>query len=128
MIQSSANKVIIQVERKYIKNFSDLVKRSAIQNGASVHIEDLVQIVGVIHSIPKTVIQDRTHYGFSTKDIRVGDTAIFSFSVIYDFYIKEGVEEPFHKNMITFEGKEYWQADITKIYGVIRNGEIIMIN
>ena len=36
--------------------------------------------------------------------------------------------DPLYKNLISIQGKEFWMADITKIYAVIRNGEIIMVN
>lgn len=127
MITSAENKIILKITTKYISNFTDIMKVSAIQNFATLHLEDLCNIVGEVVSLPKSISKDRTHTGFSTKDIRVGDKAIFSFSVVYDFIQKEDAD-PLYKNLITYKTKEYWQADITKIYAVIRDGEIIMVN
>lgn len=128
MIQAPVDKLILHLETKYIKNFSEIAKRSAIADGASVHLEDLCQIVGEVVSIPKTISDDKWHKGFSTKDIKVGDTAIFSFNIVYDWYQKVHMGEPLYKNLITIQGKEFWMADITKIYAVIRNNETIMVN
>lgn len=128
MIQAAENTVLLTVKTKYIKEFTDIMKMASIQNAASVHLEDLVQVVGEIVSIPKRVTQDRTHYGFSTKDIKVGDIVIFSYQVISDFVIKKEDEDPSYKNLITYQGKEYWQADITRIFAVIRGEDIIMVN
>lgn len=128
MIQSATDKIILQLDTKYIKNFSSIMKMAAIENNASVHLEDLVNIQGTVVSLPRTISGDRTHKGYSTKDIQVGDTAIFSFSIVYDFYQNTHNGEPLYKNLISIQGKEFWMADITKIYAVIRNGEIIMIN
>jgi co-chaperonin GroES (HSP10) len=127
-IQSAENKVVVKPKTKYISNFTDIMKISAIQNFATLHLEDLVNNCGEIISIPKSVSKDKTHNGFSTKDIRVGDTAIFSFSVIYDFIQRGEDLPPLYKNMISYKGNEYFSADITKIYGVIRDGQIIMVN
>ena len=128
MIRNAENKVIVTVKTKYIKNFTDIMKVAQLQNQNTVKAEDIVNIVGEIVSIPNTVSKDRSHEGFTTKDIQVGDIAIFSHSIIYDWYQKEHNGELLYKNLISIQGKEYWAADITKIYGVIRDGEIIMVN
>lgn len=128
MIVSPENKIILKLATKYCKNFSDIAKRSAIENGASVNLEDLVSIVGEVVSIPKSISKDKWHEGFSTKDIQVGDTAIFSFSIVYDWYQNTHMGDPLYKNLISIQGKEFWMADITKIYAVIRDEKITMIN
>lgn len=128
MIKSAEDKVIVTVTTKYIKHISDLLKRAALENNTSIDPSDYVNITGTIISLPKRISNTRDYKGFSIKDIQVGDTAIFSSNIIYDLVIKAENEEPVYKNLITFKGQEYWVADITKIFGVIRNGEIIMIN
>lgn len=128
MLVSPENKVMVKIKSKYIKDFDKITKMSAIQNAATVHLEDLVNITGEVVSLPVSIKKDRVYEGFSTKDIQVGDTAIFSFSIVYDFIQKEPDDPLIYKNRISYHGEEYWQADIRKIFGVIRNGEIIMIN
>ncbi len=128
MLKSPESKVLVKIKSKYIKDFDKITKMSAIQNAATVHLEDLVNITGEVVSMPVRIKRDRVYDGFSTKDIQVGDTAIFSFSVIYDFIQKEPDDPLIYKNRIFYHGQEYWQADIRKIFGVIRNGEIIMVN
>lgn len=128
MIISVENKIILKLETKYCKNFSDIAKRAAIADNASVHLEDLVRIVGEVISIPKSISNDKWHEGFSTKDIQVGDTAIFSFIIVYDWYQNVHMGDPLYKNLISIQGKEFWMADITNVYAVIRDGEIKMIN
>lgn len=128
MIQVAENKVVVIVETKYISNFSKIMKLSAIQDNSSVHLEDLVNITGTVVSIPRTISNDRTHKGYTTNDIKVGDRCIFSFHIIYDFYQRVHMGEPVYKNLITYQGVEYWTADITKIFAVIRDNKVIMIN
>lgn len=128
MLQVPQDKLIVTVKTKYIKNFSEIAKRAAIADNASVHLEDLVNIVGEIVSLPNVVSDDRWHKGFTTKDMQVGDVVIFSHSVIYDWYQNKHMGDPLYKNLISIHGKEYWMADITKVYAVIRNNETIMVN
>ncbi len=128
MIQAAQNNVIIKVATKYISNISNIMKMSAIQNGSSVDPAELVNIIGEVISIPKTITTEQRGYeNFSTKDIRVGDTAIFRFDLIYDFKALSKTEKTY-RNRIWYNGEEYWSCDIQKIFGVIRDGKIIMVN
>lgn len=128
MIEAPENKLIVYPKTKYIKHISDLLKRSAIQNGASVDPSDYVNIMGEIMSIPKQISKTRDYEGYTIDNIQVGDIAIFSYKVIYDLYIDAEFEEPKYRNLITYEGKEYFSCDIRLLFGVIRDGEIHMVN
>lgn len=128
MIQSPENNVIVKVKTKYIGNISKILQLSSIQNGASVDSVDLVNIMGEVVSLPRTISNKIGYEGFSTNDIQVGDTAIFSYSIIHDFVIPAEDAEPIYRNRLMHNGEEYFLADITKIFGVIRDGEIKMIN
>jgi len=128
MIQSPENNVMVKVKTKYIGNISKILQLSSIQNGASVDSVDLVNIMGDVVSLPKTISNKIGYEGFSTKDIQVGDTAIFSYSIIHDFVIPAEDADPVYRNRMMHKGEEYFLADITKIFAVIRDGEIIMIN
>lgn len=127
MIQPPFNNVLVKVKHKYIKNITSLLKRAAIENGASVDPNECVNILGEVVMLPKKISTDKHHFGYSIDNIKIGDTAIFSYQVIYDLVSTE-LEEPVYKNLVYYKGEEYFVADITKIFGVIRKGEIIMIN
>lgn len=130
MLQAPQNSLIIRVKSKYISNFSELVRISALQNNTSIHLEDLVNIVGEVVSLPRVISQDRMHKGFSIDGIKIGDTVLFAFNVIYDFVLKDkdAYEAPLYKNMIKYHGDEFWLADITRIFGVIKEDRISMVN
>lgn len=128
MIQSPQDKLIVSVTSKYIKDFSTLTKRMALENATSVHLEDMVNIVGTVVSLPRSISKLNIDNGYSMDDIKVGDMLIFSFSVIYDFYQKEHEGELLFRNRIFYNGKDYWMADISKVFAIIRGEEIIMIN
>lgn len=128
MFRAPVNNVIVRVETKYIGNISNIMRMSAIQQGASVDPVDVVQIVGEIVSLPIAIDNKKEHDGFSCKDLRVGDLAIFSHSVIYSFVQTEPDADPIYKNRIFYKGKEYFACDIQNLFGVIRDCEIIMVN
>lgn len=128
MIQAPTNKVIVHPKTRYIRHISDLMKRSSIQNGASVDPADVVNIIGEIVSIPQQITKDIQYQGYSTDDLQIGDIAIFSFKVIYDLVIKQENGEPIYRNLVNYNGKEYFSCDIRNLFGVIRGEEIIMVN
>lgn len=128
MLVASQSNVLIKVATKYISNISNILKVAAIENNSSVDPSDLVQIVGEVVSLPKEITTDKRGYeNFSTKDISVGDTAIFRYDLIYSFRDISKQERVF-RNRIWYNGEEYWCCDIQKIFGVIRNWNIIMVN
>jgi co-chaperonin GroES (HSP10) len=128
MIQAPFNKVIVNPKTKYIRHISDLMKRSSIQNGASVDPSDYVNIMGEIISVPSRISDNPSYAGFSLDNIQPGDVGIFSYKVIYDFVIKEGQQEPIYRNMIKVDGNEYFSCDIRNLFAVIRGEEIHMLN
>jgi co-chaperonin GroES (HSP10) len=128
MFQSPLNNVVVQVDHKYHKDFTNIQKRAALNPGSQINGAEFVNVIGKVVSIPHSISTNRDYEGFTTNDIYPGDTAIFRYDVIYDFVQKEDVEEPVYKNLIWFKGKEYFMADIQKVFGVIRAGEIIMVN
>jgi co-chaperonin GroES (HSP10) len=128
MFQAIENKVIVEVTQKYIGNISNILKIASIENNSSVDPVELVNIVGKVVSLPTTVTDRLGYEGFSTDVMKVGDTIIFSYQVIYDIVQKEEDAEPDFKNIIRVNGKEYFSADITQIFGIVYPDGIKMIN
>lgn len=128
MLQAGFNNVIVKVTTKYIRNFTDLLRVAAIQHGSTIEPNDYVNIIGEVVSVPKGISKGKMHKDFSSKDIHVGDTAIFSYQVIATRTHKDGDDEPIYKNRIWYKGQEYFAADITMIFAVIRKDEIRMQN
>lgn len=128
MIQSPSDNVIVLPKTKFISNFTDIIKNAQIYANTALGQSDMVNIIGEVISLPLSISKTRDLEGFSTKDIRVGDTAIFSYQVIFDTVQKGELEEPIYKNLLSYNANEYFTANIRNIYGVIRDGKIIMIN
>lgn len=126
MLQPPLDKVVIKVKDKYVQHMSNILRLSSLENNTSIDPADFVSITGEVVSLPKSV--SPKNKGFSIEDIQVGDIAIFSYQVIYDIIYKAETDKLEFRNMITVLDKEFFLADITKIFGVIRNEEIIMIN
>lgn len=127
MFQAPLNNVIVKVASKFLKEANRFLKEDIMNPGSQLSIADYVQIVGEVVSVPKNISNKREYNGFSTVDIRPGDTAIFSYSVIYNYTIREDGEVIF-KNRVYYNGEEYFMVDIQHIYAVIRDEQIRMQN
>jgi len=128
MLQATINNLIVEVATKYIGNMTDLMRLSAIQDNSSVDPSDLVNIYGEVISIPKKIENKREYAGFTTDNIQVGDIAIFNYLVISELVAIPDKDDADFKNIIRYKGKEYFAVDIRNLFGVIRDGEIIMLN
>jgi len=126
MLVAPLDNVIVKVKTKYASNISSLLKRSAIQNGATVDPIDFVAITGEVVSAPMAITKRFDYEGYVTTNIQVGDTAIFSYSVVGDSKIVD--DKVLFKNRLWYNGEEYFLCHIMCLYGVIRNGKIIMLN
>ena len=127
-MEATENNLIITMSTKYIRNISDILKRAEIQNISSVSPTDLVQIVGTVVAIPKRITTKKRGYeGFSINNIRVGDKIFFRYDVVFDFRPISKVEN-IYRNMFEYRAKEYWLCNIQKLFGVIREDRIIMLN
>lgn len=129
MIQSTLNNVYVRIKSRYIRNFTKILRMAAIQNNTSIEAADFVNIVGEVVSVPMEISTWKREYrGYSAKDIRVGDTAIFSNLVVYNFVQKDPEAEPIFKNSFWYNGEELWRVDVQNLYAVVRDGEIRMQN
>jgi co-chaperonin GroES (HSP10) len=122
------NNIIVQVKTKYIRNFTKILRMAAIQNNTSIEPADYVNIIGTVVSVPKRICDKREYNGFSTADIRPGDTALFSSSVIYEFANTSPDQDPIYKNMFYYNAQEYFVCDVTKLFAVVRDTKIRMQN
>lgn len=126
MLQAVANSILLKIGNIWLKKPSEIFSVSATHSPASkLNPADMVQIVGEVFSVPKMITTNRLGYqGYTTNNIRKGDTAIFRYDVIYSF----AKDNKSWKNLFWFKGKEYWAADIVKVFAVIRDEKIIMLN
>ena len=127
-MQAPLNNIIVEIDKKWIKNMTDIMRMAEINPNSKLNPADLVNIMGTVVSVPRK-IQDRMDYnGFSVKDIEIGDTLIFSYDVVFSFTKQDISEEPVYKNEFFYKGKSYWKVDIQKAFAVIRDSKIIILN
>lgn len=126
-VQAIFNNVLIGIDVVYTSNYAKMIAGANLNPGTQVNPADYVASVGEVLSIPKAISKRHDYKGFSTKDILPGDKCIIRYDVVFKFHDTDDGTKKF-KNYFWYNRKDYWAASIDKIFGVIRNGEIIMIN
>lgn len=127
-IKCAENCIVLKINNPMTKSVSDILKLSSIQNGATVDPLDYVQMVGEVVSVPDIITNRFGLENYSCKNIKRGDIAIFRHDVIWDFVQKTHKGKLEFRNAVFFEDREYWMCDIHKIFGIIRDEKIIMLN
>lgn len=122
------NSVIVQIKTKYIRNMTSVLRLAAIQQQSSIDPSDYCNIYGTVVATPLEVAGWRDYKGYTADDLKVGDVAIFSSSVVAEMTQTDPEADPIFKNSFWWDGQEYWVCDITRIYAVVRAGEIRMQN
>jgi len=125
--QSGTNNVLIKVKTKYTKYFESMIRAANLNPGSQVNPADYVQIVGEILAVPRSICNRADYVGYSAGDLKVGDTAIFSYQVIYDIEELAGGDKQF-RNQVIYKQDEFWLADIRQVFAVIRKKKIISVN
>ena len=125
--KSGTTNVIVKVKSKFTQTFDKMIAMANLYQGSQVNPADYVNIVGEVVAVPRSVKKRMDYKGFSPKDIQVGDQAIFSYQVIYN--LEELLNGKFkYLNQLNYKKDEVFLADITNIFAVIRDEEIIMVN
>lgn len=128
MFRSPLNRLIISIDNKYVSHLQNAIRRANINPGTQINPANYVTVIGKVESVPLEIVNQRGYWGYSLKDIQVGDTAIFRYDVVWNFieHKEQGTAE--FRNLIFYNGKQFWKADILQIFAVIRNDSIKMVN
>jgi len=91
------------------------------------HPEESTMLEATVVSVPKAIMQ-RPDYNGMTLPIKTGDRILIRYDVVYSYKHQPERDTPVYKNVLLYGGVEYWKVDIQKIFGVIVDGGIRMLN
>lgn len=115
------NTILVTIEKKY----QDTEKGLLIDTTFSP--EEYATLKGVVHSVPDK-LGDEYWREKTNMIIREGDEIWFSYGVIYQYERYEEGETPTYKNLVCYNGEEYWKVDYSEVFCVVREGKIIVPN
>jgi len=119
MIQAPLNNALVEIEKK----FQD--KDGGIYVDPTWHPEDFATLEGVVVSAP---VRTQSDNGRTVKGtIKNGDKVFFSYGVIFEYESQPDEDTPVYKNLVLYEGKEYWKVNVGEIFCTVTDEGIKMV-
>jgi hypothetical protein len=121
LLKCPINTILVTIEKKYQD------KEKGLLIDTTYHPEEYATLNGIVHSVPDRLANEEWR-DKSEMIIRPGDEIYFSYGVIYRYSRYEGNETPGYRNLVCYQGKEYWKVDYSEVFCIVREGKIIMPN
>ena len=119
MIHAPENYILCEIEKK----FQDIDGNILID--PTWFPEEHATLEGKVVSIPIRTNSDG--YRKIIGSVEIGNKIFFSYAVIFNYKLQPEDDTPIYKNLIIYEGKEYWKVNIDEIFFKSINGKVIMI-
>lgn len=127
MIQTSYNRLVVQVDTQFNDELT-------FASGVKLYIEtkfdpqEKVSLIGVIHSLPKTIKQMPGQEPMNLGGLKPGDRIMMRYDVLSTTRDQPDRDSVRYRNEFWVEGKKYWFCDIEKVFAVERDGRWVMMN
>lgn len=118
MIKAAQNYILCEIEKKFQDQNGGLFIDTTWQP------EEYSTLEGIVVSAPVRIVSDR--HRKVTGEVKEGDKIFFSYSVIFEKLLQPDEDTPVYKNLVLYEGKEYWKVDMGEVFCVISD-EIKMV-
>lgn len=102
------------------------------------HPEEFSMMEATVVSAPDTIgkwrqtklgwLLDDSQKDLSTAGIIPGDKVLIRYDVVFNYIDQPDNDTPVYKNLLLYEGKEYWKCSVGQVFAYIREGVIHMIN
>lgn len=120
MIQAPENFVLVEIERK----FQD--QQGGILVDTTWFPEEHATLEGIVRSAPVKILCDGYRQIIGT--VKAGDRVFFSYGTIFNYTLQPDDDTPVYKNLIIFEGQEYWKVHISEVFFKMTDGIEMITN
>lgn len=121
------NVVYVKIQKKVYDSVR-FPSGTIIYKDTSFHPEESSMCEATVVSVCP-LIQDRFDYaGMRADMLQPGDTILIRYDVVFHYSHQPERDTPIWKNIIVWNGEEYWRVDIQQIFGILRKGYVEMIN
>lgn len=108
MIQAPENFVLVEIERK----FQD--SQGGLLIDTTWFPEEHATLEGIVRSAPVRIVSDGYRQIIGT--VKEGDKVFFSYGTIFSYHLQPDNDTPVYKNLIIYDGKEYWRVNISEVF------------
>lgn len=111
MLQAAQNYILCEIEKK----FQD--ENGGLFIDTTWTPEEYSTLEGIVVSPPVRTESDRLRK--ITGTVNKGDKIFFSYSIIFEKLLQLEEDTPVYKNLVLYEGKEYWKVDMRDVFCVL---------
>lgn len=120
MLKCPVNYCLVEIEKKFQDTQGDIAVDTTWTP------EEYATLEGTVASVPAVIREDEYRNIFG--EVKVGDKVIFSYGIVFDYLSQPDNDTPVYRNLVFFEGKEYWKVDVAEIFCTVSpEGEISMV-
>jgi len=119
MVKCPINRLLVKIDKKYQD------KEGNLFIDTTWNPEEFATLKGVVAGIPDRV--DAAYYkGAIDAVAKIGDEVWFSYGVVYDYKIQVDGDTPVYKNLVQYNGEEYWLVNYEEVFCVVSDGKMMM--
>lgn len=120
------NNLYVTIEKKFYDTVT-FASGIVLYKDTTFHPEEAAMLIAKVISVPKA-IQKRYDYNGMQCVIKPGDTILMRYDVVFCYVDQPERDTPIYKNVLLYNGVEYWKVDIQKVFAIQRGTEWEMIN
>lgn len=121
MIISPQNNLIVTIPAKFYDQIT-FESGVTLYKDTGFHPEESAMLAARVISVPRTILKREDYKGMRC-DIKPGDTILMRYDVVFSYKNQPDRDTPIYKNMLYYQGQEYWLCDIQKVFAVIKSNE-----
>ena len=120
------NNLYVTIEKKFYDTVT-FASGIVLYKDTTFHPEESVMLIAKVISVPKA-IQQRYDYDGMQCIIKPGDTILMRYDVVFCYVDQPERDTPIYKNVLLYNGVEYWKVDIQKVFAIQRGVDWEMVN
>jgi co-chaperonin GroES (HSP10) len=121
------NNVILKMPKAFYNSFT-------FKSGVMIYFdpmwspEEYAMLEGTVVSVPRSIIKRKDYDGITLDHLQRGDKVLVRYDVAFAFASQPDKDTIRFKNERWWDQTSYWNADIKKIFCIVRGEERIMLN
>lgn len=120
------NNLYVTIEKKFYDTVT-FASGIVLYKDTTFHPEEAAMLIAKVISVPKA-IQQRYDYNGMQCIIKPGDTVLMRYDVVFSYVDQPERDTPIYKNVLLYNGVEYWKVDLQKVFAIQRGADWEMIN
>jgi len=120
------NNLFVTIEKKFYDTVS-FESGITLYKDTTFHPEESAMIIGKVVSVPNGIQQRPDYEGFQCR-MEPGDIILMRYDVVFCYIDQPDRDTPIYKNVLLYNGAEYWRVNIQQVFAIQRGNGWEMVN